>query len=210
MICYIRGHDLWRHPETAQKMFRDRTHQFSDRHGWDLSVDEHGYEVDSYDREDPVYIISRSHLNPHQGSMRLMPLVGRTMISEHFIDTVPRHLRFRHDIWECTRFCVSSGEPKNIAHQLFAAGSVFMSFFEIGSMIALFDSPMQRVYRSIGLSPKIVGSHVYGQHRYFAGIWDYEKEQNRYLLDRAGLKVSELETALSRSGRDRLGLKVAA
>ena len=74
-------------------MFRDRAAQFKDRLDWDVTVDENGWEVDEYDRLNPLYIIWENAEGRHGGSVRIMPTVGRTMTNEHFLRPDRRRAR---------------------------------------------------------------------------------------------------------------------
>ena len=57
MLRYLRGSELSRYPELQSSMFRDRAAQFRDRLGWEVTVDERGWERDQYDALDPLYVI---------------------------------------------------------------------------------------------------------------------------------------------------------
>ena len=103
-------------------MFKDRAAQFKDRLDWDVTVDENGWEVDEYDRLNPLYIIWENAEGRHGGSVRIMPTVGRTMTNEHFLD-LTGGVRIRSPlIWECTRFCLAPDAPAGVAAALLAAG----------------------------------------------------------------------------------------
>lgn len=201
MILYLRGHDLWRHPDTARKMFRDRATLFGQRRGWDVHIDEIGCETDQYDPEDPLYVIACSPTNPHEGSMRLMPMLGRTMIREHFPETVPKAVQFAHDIWECTRFCVADGAPRHTAQALFAAGGAYMAHREIRQMIAIFDAKMRRLYTALDLVPAIIGAHRYDGEIYFAGSWDMDVAKQGALMAQAGLCSTRIQQAIHAAER---------
>ena len=87
-------------------MFSHRTMQFRDRRRWEVTVDENGHEKDEYDYLRPHYLISATSDGMHEGSLRLLPTSGRTMVNEHFSHLMNGSV---HDplIWECSRFCLS-------------------------------------------------------------------------------------------------------
>ena len=109
MIRYIYGNDLHKFPKLARTMFLDRADQFKTRLGWDVTVDDRGFERDAYDDENPLYVIWENRDGSHGGSMRLLPTVGRTMVNDHFIHLTDGVRIESPLIWECTRFCLSRG-----------------------------------------------------------------------------------------------------
>ena len=56
MIRFIYADQLSQYPVLADSMFRDRAAQFKHRLDWEVTVDENGWEVDQYDRLNPLYI----------------------------------------------------------------------------------------------------------------------------------------------------------
>ena len=86
MIRFIYADQLSQYPVLADSMFRDRAAQFKDRLDWEVTVDENGWEVDQYDKLNPLYIIWENAEGRHGGSVRIMPTVGRIMTNEHFLD----------------------------------------------------------------------------------------------------------------------------
>ena len=86
MIRFIYADQLSLYPLLADSMFRDRAAQFKDRLDWEVTVDENGWEVDQYDRLNPLYIVWENAEGRHGGSVRIMPTVGRIMTNEHFLD----------------------------------------------------------------------------------------------------------------------------
>ena len=111
MIRFIYADQLSHYPLLAESMFKDRAAQFKDRLDWDVTVDENGWEVDEYDRLNPLYIIWENAEGRHGGSVRIMPTVGRTMTNEHFRDLTGGVSIRSPLIWECTRFCLAPDAP---------------------------------------------------------------------------------------------------
>jgi acyl homoserine lactone synthase len=85
MIRFLYGDSLADHSRLAQSMFRDRAKQFSERLGWEVSVDDAGEERDQYDALNPLYVIWQRPDGLHGGSMRFLPTTGRCMTHEHFL-----------------------------------------------------------------------------------------------------------------------------
>ena len=55
MLRYIYANDFSNHVELLSSMYRDRAWQFKDRLGWDVTIDQNGFERDQYDDLNPVY-----------------------------------------------------------------------------------------------------------------------------------------------------------
>jgi len=75
MIRYIYADDLIQYPSLRSSMLRDRATQFHDRLKWEVTVDADGYEMDQYDRLNPLYVIWDEG-GVHGGSMRFLPTTG--------------------------------------------------------------------------------------------------------------------------------------
>ena len=88
-------------------MYRARKEVFVDLLKWDLPVLAGEFEIDQFDGEDAVYLISAAEDGEHFGSIRLLPtdrphLLGS--IFPHLCDGPPPS---GADIWEITRGCLS-------------------------------------------------------------------------------------------------------
>lgn len=154
MIRFLYADQLAAHEKLAHAMFVDRARQFKDRLGWDVTVDSSGEERDQYDMLNPLYVIWEEPDGSHAGSMRFLPTTGRTMTNEHFLhltEGVPVQSPL---IWECTRFCLTTGAQPRIAAALMLAGAELMRGHGVEHFLGVFDAPMERVYRHIGASPK--------------------------------------------------------
>lgn len=198
MITIARGHDLWRFPSSADKMFEDRRIQFKERNKWNVHIDSDGYEVDQYDRLNPVYIIINSSENPHCGSMRILPLGRETMLMDYFSETVKGYSFKDKKIWECTRFCVSKGQGRSVALKLFASGSAFLSYTGFSDFIAIFDKKMLRFYKTIGISPKIIGVYSYLGEEVYSGLFNCNQERYKKFLISGNIESSTITGAISR------------
>ena len=85
MLRYIYADELNNLPRLAETMFKDRAAQFYARLGWEVEVDAEGSERDSYDNDNPMYIIWERADGTHGGSLRLLPTTGPTMLGDHFL-----------------------------------------------------------------------------------------------------------------------------
>ncbi|MBI6628694.1 acyl-homoserine-lactone synthase [Pontibaca salina] len=193
MLHYIYGHDLHKYPKLAQEMFRDRADQFRTRLGWDVSVDDNGFERDQYDELDPLYVIWQNQDGGHGGSMRFLPTTGRVMVNDIFGHLTGGAPITSPLIWECTRFCLSHSAQSNVAAALMLAGGEIMANFGIRHFVGAFDARMVRIYRAIGSSPEILGAEGEGRERISVGLWKYTSEARARVATRAGLSP-ELST----------------
>ena len=134
MLRYVYASDLEDHPKLAATMFRDRADQFKTRLGWDVTVDENGFERDEYDGLNPLYVIWEEPDGSHGGSMRFLPTTGRTMVNDHFSDLISGPIN-SPSIWECTRFCLTRGAGSHVAAALMLGG---------GEICLLYTSPSPR------------------------------------------------------------------
>ena len=107
MLRYLYGDQLCNYPKLADSMFRDRAAQFHERLGWDVTVDDRGWERDEYDDLNPLYVIWETEDGSHGGSMRFLPTTGQTMVNDHFVDLMDGVELQSPFIWECTRFCLN-------------------------------------------------------------------------------------------------------
>ena len=185
MIRFLRAADLGMHHKLSHTMFCDRAKQFKERLKWDVTVDEKGEERDQYDGLDPLYVIWEMPDGSHGGSMRFLPTTGRTMVNEHFLHLLDDKPVNSPLIWECTRFCLSTSANSRIASALMLAGSALMKGHGVEHFVAVFDAPMQRVYRMVGSSPEVLGSAGEGRTKTSVGLWTHTPEAKARLLANA-------------------------
>lgn len=186
MIRYLSARDLARYPKLATSMFRDRATQFRDRLGWDVQVDERGWERDQYDRLDPTYVIWQRPDGAHGGSMRFLPSMGRTMVNEHFGDIAGRRIE-APEVWECTRFCLAPDAPRVVSALLMLGGAQFGVGLKLSHAVGVFDARMVRVYRHLGWSPEVLGTTGTGRDAISVGLWKFEPDVLRRLARAAGV-----------------------
>lgn len=193
MLRYIHGSDLTALPRLADSMFRDRAHQFQKRLGWEVSVDEDGWETDAYDDLDPLYVIWEMPDGRHGGSMRFLPTTGRTMVNDHFLHLTSGVAIRSPFIWECTRFCLAPDAGGRIAGALMAGGGELMRAFDVTHFVGVFDDRMKRIYRLIGSAPEVLGTAGLGRDRISIGLWEYDAADRLRVLERAGLTPEQSE-----------------
>ena len=187
MLRFLYGTELGHHARLSDTMFRDRAAQFYYRQGWDVNVDGDGHERDSYDDQNPLYVIWQRPDGAHGGSMRLLPTTGPAMINDHFSHLLGDGTISSPLIWECTRFCLAPEADTRIAAALMLGGAEIMDGFGIEHFVGVFDARMERIYRAVGSSPTMLGSAGTGRARVSAGLWSFCRADKQALLRRARL-----------------------
>lgn len=191
MLRYLYADQLARFPKLRDSMFRDRADQFRTRLGWDVSVDENGFETDEYDALNPLYVIWEMPDGTHGGSMRFLPTTGPVMVNDHFSEIMGGGTVTSPLIWECTRFCLNREAPSRVAAALMLAGGEIMEGFGIVQFVGVFDARMVRIYRMIGSSPEVLGSVGEGREQISVGLWAFTEEAKSKVAERAGLTAQQ-------------------
>ena len=199
MLRYIHARELHIYPKLRDSMFRDRADQFKTRLGWEVSVDDNGFERDEYDALNPLYVIWQEQDGTHGGSMRLLPTTGPTMVCDHFAHLIGEARVTGPDIWECTRFCLSRNGSSRAAAALMLAGGEVMRNFGVAQYLGVFDARMERIYRAIGSEPRIVGSQGEGRTRISLGLWRFSEQARDRVAKRAGLSPEMSQLWFERS-----------
>ena len=187
MLRYLYGDQLCNYPKLADSMFRDRAAQFHERLGWDVTVDERGWERDAYDDLNPLYVILETEDGSHGGSMRFLPTTSQTMVNDHFVDLMDGVELQSPFIWECTRFCLNPSAESRVAAALMLAGGELMRAFDVRYFVGVFDARMVRIYRMIGSSPEILGQTGKGRDMIAVGLWGYDNSARKRVAYRAGI-----------------------
>ncbi|MBW4709658.1 autoinducer synthase [Roseobacter sp. YSTF-M11] len=189
MLRYIYADQLDRHPKLAASMFKDRADQFKTRLGWEVTVDDTGFERDEYDAMNPLYVIWEMPDGTHGGSMRFLPTTERTMVNDHFTQLMGGGTVTSPLIWECTRFCLNREAPSRVAAALMLAGGEIMNGFGVKHFVGVFDARMVRIYRMIGSSPEVLGSEGTGRDQISVGLWEFTPQAQAKIAARAGVSL---------------------
>jgi acyl homoserine lactone synthase len=168
-------------------MFRDRAEQFAQRLGWEVSVDDRGWERDEYDGLNPLYVVWELPDGRHGGSMRFLPTVGRTMVNEHFGDLTGGVRIESPLIWECTRFCISPRADRRAAAALVLGAGELMENFGLSHFCGVFDPRMERIYRLYDVEPDVIGTAGTGKARIGVGLWEMKPAAWPRTLQRLGI-----------------------
>ncbi|SED20005.1 acyl homoserine lactone synthase [Rhodobacter sp. 24-YEA-8] len=94
--------------DVLDDMYRLRARVFSDRLGWDVSI-EQGREIDRFDHLDPLYLVGLDTEGEVISCVRLLQTTGPHMLSDVFSEILDGEAPLRSSrIWESTRFCVDT------------------------------------------------------------------------------------------------------
>ena len=193
MLRYLYADQLDHMPRLADTMFRDRATQFRDRLGWEVTVGPDGYERDSYDGLNPLYVIWEEADGTHGGSMRFLPTTGENMTEDHFLHLTDGVAIKSPFIWECTRFCLSPAASGQVAGALMLAGAEFGLASGLSHSIGVFDARMVHVYRRLGWEPVIMGTRGEGRDAISVGLWPMDEDLRIRLSQKSGFspEISE-------------------
>lgn len=204
-IKLVTGMDLKNHEALLGEMFKARKRLFADRLGWDVTVDENGWEMDRYDPLHPLYLIATDETGSHLGSLRLLPTTGDTMLRDVFASVFDDTVIESPLIWECTRFCIEGGKSEKISAGLHrATTALLLGICEtslqagIQQIVGVFDRRMIPIYRRGGWAPEVVGESGVGRDAVFLGVWDVSEAYAESIREAGKLKGSILETASRR------------
>src|ERR1700709_2253540 len=96
-------------------MFRERKRVFVDRLGWEVPVVDGEFEIDQFDTEQAVYLLSLDAAGVPLGSVRLLPSPGPPLLSEVFPQLCERGVPTGEDVWDITRICTLDSGPDALA-----------------------------------------------------------------------------------------------
>lgn len=209
MIRQVTSRNAAANKTLLQEMFRARKRLFKDRLNWDVTIDAQGQEMDEYDQLDPIYVIAVDDNGHHQGSCRLLPTTGETMLRDHFTELFDGVVIESPLIWECTRFCVDSEATTTLTTHGVQKHTteLFCGMVETGieagveQVVGVFDRRMIRIYSRSGWSPEVVGQSGEGRDAVFLGIWDVDRPSVASIQKAGGFTGSVLEKNIPRVWR---------
>ena len=187
MLHYVYADQLDQMPLLRDTMFRDRAAQFKTRLGWDVRVDDKGFERDEYDDMNPLYVIWQNANGTHGGSMRFLPTTAECMVNDHFSDMLDGGTICSPLIWECTRFCLSQNSDRKTAAALVLGAGEVMERFSLDHFVGVFDPRMERIYRLYGVQPDVIATSGEGANEIGVGLWEMQAEAWPNILARVGV-----------------------
>ncbi|WP_114391435.1 acyl-homoserine-lactone synthase [Notoacmeibacter marinus] len=184
MILTIESADRGTYPKLIDEMFRMRADVFSGRLGWDVNVED-GREVDRFDAEDPLYLLSLDERSGQlRGAVRLLPTTGPNMLRDVFSVLMPGGAVESPLIWESSRFAVNPhiftardrAEANHTVNrttvELLCGMVEAAQHAGIEHIVSVFDARMARIFRSIDCHFEQLGTPVrIGKTTTYAGLF---------------------------------------
>ncbi len=187
MLRYLYAGELANFPKLRSSMFKDRADQFARRLKWQVSVDASGEEHDEYDAMNPLYVIWQNDDGSHGGSMRFLPTLGPTMVSDHFPHLTDGVHIESPLIWECTRFCLAKDAGRQVSAALVLGAGEVMENYHLSHFLGVFDPRMERIYRMLGVKPDVIGRAGRGPDEIGVGLWEMNPAAWPTILKRVGV-----------------------
>lgn len=151
--------------DDLSEMYRLRHRVFKERLDWDVQISG-DMEMDEFDALHPAYLIQRGPDNRIQGSVRMLPSTGPTMLR----DTFPILLNGARapsspTIWESSRFALDlhSDKPKTTHGLAAATYELLAGMIEFGlsrnltEIATVTDARMERILRRAGWPLRRIG-----------------------------------------------------
>ncbi|MFK4583733.1 acyl-homoserine-lactone synthase [Bradyrhizobium ottawaense] len=188
---------------TLVEMHRLRYRVFKLRMAWDVQTSG-DMEIDDFDALHPVYLTQLCDNGQVQGSVRLLPTLGPTMLC----DTFPALLEGQSApstplVWESSRFAidVAADAPKGdhgitrAAYELFAGMVEFGLSRQLTDIVTVTDVRMERILRRAGWPLRRIGNpSTIGNTLAVAGYLEISREALDRLRRAGGLSAPVLWT----------------
>ncbi|MFT4120866.1 acyl-homoserine-lactone synthase [Bradyrhizobium sp.] len=151
---------------TLVEMYRMRHRVFKLRMAWDVQTSG-DMEVDHFDALHPVYLTQVSESGLVEGSVRLLPSLGPTMLRDTFSVLLEGHTApSTSRVWESSRFAidVAADAPKGdygitrAAYELFAGMVEFGLSRQLTDIVTVTDARMERILRRAGWPLRRIGN----------------------------------------------------
>ncbi|WP_339864842.1 acyl-homoserine-lactone synthase [Paremcibacter congregatus] len=132
MITIITNANRHEYEDEMDQMFRLRHRIFVEQLGWKLPEARDGKEIDRFDTEDAIYLLSLDGDRKLLGSKRLLPTTQPHLMSEVFPHMVAGDVPAGPHIWESSRSCVHPDcRDRGII------GHLFLAMVEVGLIMGI-------------------------------------------------------------------------
>lgn len=157
---------------TLVAMHQLRYRVFKSRMDWDVQTSG-GMEIDDFDALHPTYLTQVSDSGHVQGSVRLLPTLGPTMLRDTFSALLEgQPAPSTSFVWESSRFAIdiAADAPKGdhgitrAAYELFAGMVEFGLSRQLSDIVTVTDVRMERILRRAGwplrriCNPSVIGN----------------------------------------------------
>jgi len=183
MIIAVNGSSPDSDPLLDQ-MFALRARVFGERLGWRVLAHD-GRERDLFDELDPVYILASTAKNDVVGCARLLPAMGKTMLSSVFPQLVQEQTFSPHArMVESSRFCVDTTIQRkgrsglhHVTRLMFAGILEWCLSRGHTEVVTVTDTAIERILGRAGWSLRRLGSaQTIGKGKALAGILAVDRE----------------------------------
>jgi N-acyl-L-homoserine lactone synthetase len=142
-------------------MFRDRKRVFIDLLKWDVPVIDDAFEVDQFDTEQTVYLVSAADDGEHLGSIRLLPTSRPHLLNTLFPYLCDGPVPAGAQIFEITRGCLSprlrAADRLRVRNRLTTAAVQYGLIRDIHSFTCVADSSWLSQILSLGWDCRPLG-----------------------------------------------------
>lgn len=188
---------------TLVEMYRMRHRVFKLRMAWDVQTSG-DMEMDEFDALHPIYLTQVSENGRVQGSVRLLPSLGPTMLRDTFSALLEGHPAPSTPlVWESSRFAidVATDAPKGdhgitrAAYELFAGMVEFGLSRQLTDIVTVTDVRMERILRRAGWPLRRIGNpSTIGNTLAVAGYLEISRDTLASLRKAGGLSAPVLWT----------------
>jgi acyl homoserine lactone synthase len=206
MIRIINGSRRHQFPSDIDAMHRLRKRVFHDLLGWEVEV-QGAWEIDHYDRANPLYVLSYGEDGRLRGSLRLLPTLGPNMLD----DTFPVLLGGRPEIrsaaiWESSRFCIDPEISQDRASNqvTIAAAELMCGVGELGlasglgHIVTVTDVFLERMFKRMGCPGERIGEPKrIGVVQAVAVAWEVSEALLERMKAVAAIEGTVLETPMT-------------
>lgn len=189
--------------DTLVEMHRLRHRVFKLRMAWEVETSG-DMEIDEFDALHPDYLVQVDENGQVQGSVRLLPTLGPTMLRETFSALLEgRPAPSTPLVWESSRFAVdvAADAPKGdhgitrAAYELFAGMIEFGLSRQLTDIVTVTDVRMERLLRRAGWPLRRIGNpSTIGKTLAVAGYLEISRTTLASLLEGGGLSAPVLWT----------------
>lgn len=180
-----------------QDMHQLRCRVFKGRLDWEVS-DENGFEWDTFDTLDPIYLLAHDDNDRLVGTWRMLPTTGPYMLRDVFpvlLDGTPAPAS--PTIWEGSRFAVDCdyvgrsglGAVSKVTSEIFCAVIELCLAHGVEEVVTVYDARIARLLPRIGCAPKWRSKvHRIGKTLTMAGRFDVNETVLERVRERGGIE----------------------
>jgi acyl homoserine lactone synthase len=194
MLRQILGHEREKFAPYFDQMFRQRKAVLYDLKKWDVKVVDGQYEIDEYDRDDTVYLLSLNRLGELVGSIRLISTTMPHMMTGPFRSMFPGYDFTSPLIWEATRFVVVGDRDVQVNGVSTAACELLHGMVQfaldngVRHITGVYEAGMPRLYRRCGLNLPELARYRTAEHgTVILGLWEISEAVQTSFLATTGL-----------------------